>query len=227
MGTLRMRRAWSAMIPALFVSTACSTFGSSSADGAAPEPVDAGVMPDGEVPDVDTGRDAAVLDAPVDAVAGPKRVFVTTKPYPADLGFDGFDKACQVEATDLGASTKWMAYVSGDDPARAALARLRQMAPSGGPWYTVADLPEPVATLTDLASGVIRNPIRRTATRALLDVNVWTGAPGTPGAVCTNWTTKSGTGTVGSSAHDDSRWAMDVISVRSCSSSQHLYCFEL
>ncbi len=227
-----MARPWAvAFVPLIMV--ACASFDSSSQDGGVARDAAPDVTSDAPlaVPDGTVGRDASdrdVLDAgPRDAALGPKRVFVTAQAYAANLGFDGFDTACAAEGSALGGGVRWMAYVSGEDAARAAIARLRSKTLSEGPWYTIADLPEPVATLTDLASGSIRNPIRGTPRGTPLDVNVWTGAPGAPGSACANWTTTGGTGTVGSSTHADGRWAAETVSVRLCTSSQHLYCFEL
>jgi hypothetical protein len=191
----------------------------------------------------DHDRAATTVDATPDAAepTTPKRVFITSTTYTAELGgLAGADAKCGERAAAAGVAGTYKAWLSSDDVTAAS--RLTHSSAA----YQLVDGTPIAASWDDVISGLLLHPIDLYETGATdmrgascfsdsASAPVWTATaidgghtwnPYGANFTCTNWTmADGGYGALGSSCWSDQGWT-DVDLAEACVIQAALYCFE-
>lgn len=188
--------------------------------------------------DASEGADAMAPDgsavdaAGADAAPSDRRVFVTSRTFPGDLGgLAGADAQCQGAAVSAGLRGTYLAWLS--DSTGSPSTRMTQ---DVGP-YRLVDGTEIAADWADLTDGSIAAPIDldelgdpSKGTFVCQGGEVWTSttASGTPRGdiACADWISTEETSSAGNVGFTDVNWTESACSVITCESSLPLYCVE-
>jgi hypothetical protein len=190
-------------------------------------------MPDARMPPLE--QDAGTPDAggPC-AVAGRKRVFVTSATYSGDLkthgkgddGLEGADNLCNLAATAANLGGTWTAWLSSSTAD--AIDRIADV----GPWYLVDQCTRVFANKASIAVSGPEVGIDLTEQGVMPEpYNAWTGSDETGRADpfnCNEWTNDQPIhgyeGRVGLPESTSSFWTAS--SSNPCDGKNRLYCFE-
>ena len=173
---------------------------------------------------VDAGATKDAASTP--ASTGPMHAFVTSAIVTGNLGgVTGADALCNDLAKKAGLAGTYVAWIS------TTKVNAIDRVTGTGPWVRV-DGQEVAKDKTQLASGQLTNPLRRTEKGDEPPVEAdrtWTATTkdgkydGFPD--CNGWAGSSGTGGVGEAEHDGSKWTALLVD-EACTEVNRVYCFQ-
>jgi hypothetical protein len=175
-------------------------------------------------------------DAPPDARAPVKRVFVTSTKSNADLmtaghsavnGLDGGNNLCNAAASAAGLGGSWNVWLS------TSSINAIDLIPGNGPWYLVDGTTLVFASKAALTSDPMRaitlDETGHTTSGTGMTA-VWTGtkADGTvdTGGTCGDWSATTGISFVGVSGDSSADWTASLFGFNCSNPQVRLYCFE-